>query len=218
MGWVIFFVILGLLCYAGDNPATGVPLIIFIVGGFIAVVWWSVYSNSDKYKEKKRQEALNNKRMENQHKMDSRSVSVNNMANGELFKQLRNYIWDLNRRMYERVSERECSYNFMPPARHDMVAYPTIKIEKTRVWDGRTSESIISFDEWGYKDLTDDEIELLGMALIRYGKYKLYDENNSNFSHLSVDWEYWKPYVDRQINIVHARRKSEYEKTHRSIY
>lgn len=218
MGYVIGFIALFLIVFAFTDPAKGVPLLILVVGGVIAFFRWMSYLDSDEYKNKKNEEKVQKQRVVIQNKMNLRFQEIDNIANGQLFKQLRSYIWDLNKRMYERVADRECAHNNKPQARPDMLAFPRIKIEKTRIYDGGYTESVISLDEWGYNDLTDDEVQLLGMALIKYGKYKLYNENQEDFSYLSVDWDYWKPYVEKYIEAVFTERKNEYDRTHRSIY
>lgn len=218
MGWVVFIVVIGLLLYAGEEPAKGVPLILLIVAGFIAFICWGRYTDSDAYKEKKRQAKISQGKNLQNSKMNANMDSINRMAKGALFTQLKSDIWACNKAAYARAAENQCRYNHKPQANSNMLEFPSLTITNTQIRGSRT----IDLHEYGFKDLTNDQIQVLGMALVKYGKFQLretdLEKHDMDFSQLEANWDYWQPYVENYIDYVYTNKRREYEKTHKSIY
>lgn len=218
MGWVVFFVVLYLLYYASEEPAKGIPLIILIVAGFIAFIWWGKHTSTPEYKAKQRKIKIAEGKSMMNNRIEANISAVNRMANGSLFKQLIDDIRDLNKTAYANAAEGQCTYNKKPDANVNMLMFPSLKITNTAIRGNRA----ILLNEYGYKDLTNEQIELLGMALVKYGnfsikEYKL-EKQELDFSDLETNWDYWKPYVQNYIDIVYRKKRNDYERTHKSVY
>lgn len=189
-------------------------VVVILVIGYFIFEGYLKYTESNGYKQNKwyneKTQLYNNSKFE-----------IEKMEKSEFFRLLTLEIKKRNRASCMKIAKDKVTYKSKITPGPYMFKFDRLQIHQSNVWNrGDTDYGYsehISFKDLNYKDITDSQVQVLGMALMKSGMY-ISPAKAKDFSELEIKPEYWYPIANEIIDKVHKEKTAEYNQKYKSVY
>ena len=147
----------------------------------------------------------------NRNIIDENIKEIEKMRNSDFFKSICGEIQNKNKNglvsydvkgLHQEV-EKICSQKNNVKPFVNLLPVSSVKIETTHIM---LAGDKVYYSTLGYKQLTENQADVLGMSLVKYGHFAIPKDIKNYFRCLYADDKYWCPVVENIINEIYSKK------------